>query len=88
MKKVLALLALLSLKLSVSEAKIQILNPGELKETIGDENGYIEAGMANFGHIDYGTSFLGQVFIPITNKLGCEPFVEWMFDEEAQKAIF
>lgn len=44
--------------------------------------------MANFGHIDYGSSILGQVFVPLTNKEGCETFTKSMFDEAAQEAIF
>ena len=37
------------------------------------------------------TSFfvqLGQVFYPIENKMGCNPFKESDFDEEARRKIF
>lgn len=61
-----------------------MINPVELKEEVY-KNGetFLEAGMANFGHIDYGSSILGQVFVPIINKNGCDPFTEKMFDWEA-----
>lgn len=44
--------------------------------------------MANFGHIDYGSSILAQVFVPKTNNKGCSPFTEDMFWPKAQKALF
>ena len=44
---------------SVALSKIQIINPDSLKMEVGEgEAGYIEAGMANFGHIDYGSSIV------------------------------
>ena len=44
--------------LSLSTAKIQIFNPDSLRSEVADAGGLIEAGLANFGHIQYGTSFV------------------------------
>ena len=87
----------------LSSGKIQILNPDKLKVTLGSKNGEIEAGMGNFGHIDYGSSIvsdiliptkpflfaqLGQVFVPTSNLNGCNTFTEDMFLTDAREALF
>ena len=46
--------------IQVTLASIQVLNPSELKEIFsedGDE-GMIETALANFGHIDYGSTIV------------------------------
>lgn len=44
---------------AICYAKIQIFNPERLKVEAGaDVDGYIESGLANFGHIDYGSSIV------------------------------
>ena len=80
--------ALLMCLATLSTASVQVFNPKSLRNEVGDENGFIEAGMANFGHIDYGSSILGQVFFPLKNKDGCKPFDQTMFDNFAVEAIF
>ena len=40
------------------ESKIQIINPEWLYESVADEDHLIDNGMANFGHIDYGSSIV------------------------------
>mmetsp|Transcript_30258 Transcript_30258/g.40211 ORF Transcript_30258/g.40211 Transcript_30258/m.40211 type:complete len:126 (+) Transcript_30258:137-514(+) len=44
--------------------------------------------MGNFGHLDYGSSILGQVVIPVSNTDGCLPFGTEMFDKKGQEALF
>lgn len=46
---------------AATQGTIQIFNPMSLKEAIGSsEDGVIEAGLANFGHIDYGSSIVSS----------------------------
>ena len=47
----------------MTTAEIQIINPSTVKESLGDENGVIEAGLANFGHIDYGSSIVSFSYL-------------------------
>ena len=56
------LLIALSLIFQVSLSKISIINPQTLRDAVGDDDGYMEAGMANFGHIDYGVSIVSALF--------------------------
>ena len=72
----------------MAAGKIQVFNPDSLRNEAADSAGYIEAGLANFGHIEYGSSSLGEVFVPKTNVDGCKPFAPDMFSTEAQNAIF
>jgi len=66
-----------------------VIHPISLKEEIGEhEDGEIYATMGNFGHLEYGSSILGQVFLPNNNTFGCEPFTEAMFDADAREALF
>ena len=83
--KLLTIFLLLGIAKSSS---IQIYNPDSLKQTLGTESGFIESGMANFGHIEYGQSVLGQVYVPLANSKGCEPFQKVHFDENAQVSLF
>ena len=39
---------------------LRIINPEKLKTMIGDSEGFIDSGMGNFGHIDYGSSIVSQ----------------------------
>ena len=54
--------------LSLSAAKIQVFNPDTLRQSIADPAGMIEAGLANFGHIEYGTSFVSGTLQPKLQK--------------------
>jgi len=47
---------------------LQITNPHELKEKIG-YNGKLQTKMADFGHLNYGTSFVGQVYHASKEKI-------------------
>jgi len=73
----------MSLAAALAAAKIQVFNPATLRDEVSDPAGYIEAGLANFGHISYGDSSLGEVFVPNTNLDGCKPFSADMFEEHA-----
>jgi len=79
------------------------LNPDNLKVALNTKSGEIEAGMGNFGHINYGSSIvsnlfyfhksfslvqLGQVFVPNSNLNGCDTFTEDMFVTDAKEALF
>ena len=55
------LLTALCLVFCVSHGKISIINPATLRDAVGDDDGYMEAGMANFGHIDYGVSIVSAL---------------------------
>ena len=56
--KIVNLFAVFLCLISLTSATIQIFNPDSLKMLAGNETGYIDAGMANFGHIDYGSSIV------------------------------
>ena len=47
--------------LAAQSASIQVINPQELRERIANENGLIENGMANFGHIEYGQTIVSSI---------------------------
>ena len=47
--------------LMAQSASIQIINPKLLIDRVADENGFIENGMANFGHIEYGQTIVSSV---------------------------
>jgi hypothetical protein len=70
-----ALYLLISLSGVFAELRVVYPTPQNLL----DENSLVESTLANFGHIDYGTSMLGRVFVPISNQDGCEPFKKKMF---------
>ena len=40
------------------QASIQIINPVSLRDQVAPDDGFIDNGMANFGHIDYGISIV------------------------------
>ena len=46
----------------ISFAYIQVLNPDELKEIFSEDGdaGMVESALANFGHIDYGSSIVSN----------------------------
>ena len=48
----------LALLASSALAKIKIYNPESLKAVAANELGYVDAGLANFGHIQYGTTMV------------------------------
>lgn len=50
---------------------IALMHPMDLKKQFSPD-GIIESSLANFGHIEYGTSSLGQIIIPLENKDGCQ----------------
>ena len=66
-------------------AEIRVVYP--TPDTLNFESN-VESTLANFGHIDYGTSMLGQVFVPISNLSGCDPFTKEMFTEKGRQALF
>ena len=55
--------------ISYASATIQIFNPDSLKRLAGNETGFVENGMANFGHIDYGSSIVSLVLTLIFANL-------------------
>ncbi len=59
------LLTLLAVLLAVcsqkSLASVKIFNPAELKEKASNETGILDAGLANFGHFDYGSSIVSSL---------------------------
>ena len=65
----------LALALFVATAccRLYVQSPQELVEQIG-QDGVITASYANFGHIPYGSSIAGQVFIDPNNEEGCERY--------------
>ena len=59
----LASLAFACLLCQVTHGSVKIFNPEDLKMTVSNETGLLDAGMANFGHIDYGTSIVSTISI-------------------------
>lgn len=47
--------------LGIAWANVKIINPESLKEKISDSRGFIDAGLANFGHIEYGTTIVSHI---------------------------
>ena len=45
------------------QASIQIINPVSLRDQVAPDDGFIDNGMANFGHIDYGISIVSALNI-------------------------
>lgn len=71
---------LLSIFAVVINATITLMHPVELKKEFPNK-GIIESSLANFGHIEYGTSSMGEIIVPVSNKDGCKEFTENDFDE-------
>ena len=55
-------------------AKMLIYSPSSLKTSVGVEDGQLIVSLADFGHIPYGQSLVGQVVFPEDNEYGCDPF--------------
>ena len=53
------------------QASIQIINPVSLRDQVAPEGGFIDNGMANFGHIDYGISIVSVGLLKLTLILYC-----------------
>ena len=49
------------------------------------EHGEIQSHLGNKGHINYGTSFMGRVYYPVSNAEGCSPFFDTDFKEDTDK---
>eukprot|EP00347_Sterkiella_histriomuscorum_P000300 403376411 len=50
------------------------MHPNALRDQYSADEGYIKSSLGNFGHIQYGSTILGQVIYPENNKQGCLPF--------------
>ena len=57
-------------------SQLIIYSPAELKSTIGDDEGAVLVSLADFGHIPYGHTIVGQVVFLEENADGCEDFGE------------
>ena len=55
-------------------SNLVIYSPKTLKRKIADEFGMLKVSLADFGHIPYGHTLVGQVVFIETNQYGCESF--------------
>ena len=59
MRKIITTAGVLCMFLGTAvQASIQIINPVSLRDQVAPDDGFIDNGMANFGHIDYGISIV------------------------------
>ena len=55
---ILSLCLCLGMLADITLAKVRIMHPSDLKEKLTNDEGILESGMANFGHIDYGSTIV------------------------------
>ena len=59
------------------------MQPSALIEDLGE----IESELGNFGHITYGTNYVGRIYFPTeSNHDGCQPFDESQFGVSIPRA--
>ena len=58
---------------SVSATGLKVLTPTILKKAISmrSESGNFDSHLGNYGHISYGTNFIGNLYYPKNNREGC-----------------
>ena len=66
------LLLCLTMKIMFTQSKLVVYSPQDLIEQFKDTNGVINANYANFGHIPYGQSLIGQIYYDQNNQMGCQ----------------
>jgi len=49
------------------------MHPVDLKQSIGND-GNMASSLGNFGHINYGSTIIGRVHYPVSNRNGCQEF--------------
>jgi hypothetical protein len=59
--------------------KIILYSPADLKSQVGS-NGEVQSSMADFGHIPYGHTIVGQAVYLDDNGFGCEPFEDTLLE--------
>jgi hypothetical protein len=64
---------------TVLATSIKVQNPISLKSKFGDI-GDIQSHLGNYGHIQYGQQFVGELQYPTTNRNGCSRFLLSDFD--------
>ena len=81
------ILALLGAIGTSSATSLNIITPDSLKNKFG-KDGYVQAHLGHFGHIQYGTEFNGRLHYPVSNRDACAEFVstdfsnDQLFDED------
>ena len=64
---------------------IKIASPLSLKKAMNSDTGEIQSHLGSKGHINYGTSFMGRLYYPISNREGCNKFFDTDFKEDTDK---
>ena len=59
--------------ISMASCVVKIVSPPELSDILGDK-GVIQSSIANFGHIPYGQTIIGQAVFIEQNEYGCNSF--------------
>ena len=49
---------------------------------MNSNTGEVQSHLGNKGHINYGTSFMGRLYYPISNREGCSKFFDTDFKED------
>lgn len=57
---------------AVTQANLVVLGPETIVKQFPNEKHMISANYANFGHIPYGQSIIGQVYVDGDNMNGCK----------------
>jgi hypothetical protein len=65
----------------VQSTGIKIASPLSLTKAMGSK-GEVQSHLGNKGHINYGTSFMGRLYYPISNREGCSAFFDTDFKED------
>lgn len=61
--------------LACASSKLIVYSPSELEDIFSSQDGVIQATYANFGHIPYGQSLVGEISYDTKNPTGCEKYV-------------